>query len=503
MKKIITDYLNETAVKYPNKVAFATDKEEINYDEFTNKSKSIGTYLAGLATFKQPIAIYIDKSINLALSMIGTIYSGGFYTVLDTKSPMDRINQIITTLDCKYIITDDKNMSKIVEEFPNVTIININEAKATNVNQELLDNVHERIIDTDTMYILFTSGSTGVPKGTVLSHRAVISYVNWFIKAFDITSETTFGSQTPFYFSMSVSDVFSTILTGATFYIIPKMYFSFPVKLIEFLEEKKVNTIYWVPSALCILANLGALTTDNLKNLKKVLFAGEVMPTKQLNMWMDKVDAMYANLYGPTETVDICTYYVVNRRLSNDESVPIGKPCDNCDVLIVKEDNTLAQDGEAGELLVRGSFLASGYYKNKEKTNQVFVQNPVNPDYNELVYRTGDIVKKNELGEIIYLSRKDYQIKHMGYRIELGEIESKISAIDGIILCCSIYDEKEDKIILYYQTNSLEEDKLISLIRDKLPTYMVPNVYIKLDRMPYNANGKIDRKELKNKYLSK
>lgn len=250
MKKIITDYLNETAVKYPNKVAFATDKEEINYDEFTNKSKSIGTYLAGLETFKQPIAIYIDKSINLALSMIGTIYSGGFYTVLDTKSPMDRINQIITTLDCKYIITDDKNMSKIVEEFPNVTIININEAKATNVNQELLDNVHERIIDTDTMYILFTSGSTGVPKGTVLSHRAVISYVNWFIKAFDITSETTFGSQTPFYFSMSVSDVFGTILTGATFYIIPKMYFSFPVKLIEFLEEKKVNTIYWVPSEI-------------------------------------------------------------------------------------------------------------------------------------------------------------------------------------------------------------------------------------------------------------
>ena len=147
--------------------------------------------------------------------------------------------------------------------------------------------------------------------------------------------------------------------------------------------------------------------------------------------------------------------------------------------------------------------MALGYYKNKEKTSQVFVQNPVNPDYNELVYRTGDIVKKNELGEIIYLSRKDYQIKHMGYRIELGEIESKISAIDGIILCCSIYDEKEDKIILYYQTNSLEEDKLISLIREKLPTYMVPNVYIKLDRMPYNANGKIDRKELKNKYLSK
>ena len=503
MKKIITDYLNETAVKYPNKVAFATDKEEINYNDFTNKSKSIGTYLATLDTFKQPIAIYLDKSINLALSMMGTIYSGGFYTVLDTKSPMDRINQIISTLDCKYIITDDKNMSKIVEEFKNITVINIEDAKSTSVNQEKLDEVHEKIIDTDTMYILFTSGSTGVPKGTVLSHRAVISYINWFVKAFDITSETIFGSQTPFYFSMSVSDIFGTILTGATFYIIPKMYFSFPVKLIEFLETKKVNTIYWVPSALCILANLGALTGDNLKCLKKVLFAGEVMPTKQLNIWMDKVDAMYANLYGPTETVDICTYYIVNRRLSNDESVPIGKSCDNCDVLIVKDDNTLAQDTESGELLVRGSFLANGYYKNKEKTSQVFVQNPVNKDYNELVYRTGDIVKRNELGEIVYLSRKDYQIKHMGYRIELGEIESKISAIDGIILCCSIYDEKEDKIILYYQTNSLEEDKLISLIREKLPTYMVPNVYIKLDRMPYNANGKIDRKELKNNYLSK
>ena len=224
------------------------------------------------------------------------------------------------------------------------------------------------------------------------------------------------------------------------------------------------------------------------------------MPTKQLNMWIDKVDAEYANLYGPTETVDICTYYKVNRKFDNSESIPIGVHCDNCDIILIKEDNTEAKDDEQGEICVRGSFLAKGYFKNPEKTHQVFVQNPINNNYPEKIYRTGDIGKINEFGEIVYLCRKDYQIKHMGYRIELGEIESKISSIDGIVLCAAIYSEKQDKIILYYQSNEISDIVLIDKAKSILPKYMVPNVVIKLDRMPYNSNGKIDRKKLKNDY---
>ena len=195
------------------------------------------------------------------------------------------------------------------------------------------------------------------------------------------------------------------------------------------------------------------------------------MPVKQLNMWMDALPkAMFANLFGPTETTDICSYYVVNRKFKNDESIPIGKHCDNCNLIIVDENNNEIKPDDtksSGELLVRGSFLASGYYKNPKKTAEVFVQNPLNNNYNEIVYRTGDIVKYNEIGEIIYLSRKDYQIKHMGYRIELGEIEKNIYGIDEIVLCACVYDEKTERIILFYQGN-IEVNDLAKKLKGKI-----------------------------------
>lgn len=206
---------------------------------------------------------------------------------------------------------------------------------------------------------------------------------------------------------------------------------------------------------------------------------------------------MFANLFGPTETTDICTYYVIDRKIENTESLPIGKHCDNCDVMVIKEDGTEARDGEEGELCVRGSFLAAGYYKNPEKTNQVFVQNPLNKAYPEVVYRTGDIVKYNEKGELIYISRKDFQIKHMGYRIELGEIENRINNIDGIMNCACIYDTENSKIVLFYQGN-IDEVEILNKAKEKLTNYMVPNKVVKLDKLPYNANGKIDRKLLQN-----
>lgn len=224
------------------------------------------------------------------------------------------------------------------------------------------------------------------------------------------------------------------------------------------------------------------------------------MPTKQLNIWRKHIpDALYANLYGPTEITDICTYYVVDREISDRESLPIGRACDNCNVIIIKEDGTEAKKGEEGELCVRGSFLAMGYYNNPEKTQSVFVQNPLNPYYPELIYKTGDIVKYNEKDEIIYMSRKDFQIKHMGYRIELGEIETAINSIDGIIACAAVYNIEKSRIVLFYQSNELDQKNILEKSSNMLPKYMQPNDLIQLEKMPYNANGKIDRVALKNK----
>ena len=221
------------------------------------------------------------------------------------------------------------------------------------------------------------------------------------------------------------------------------------------------------------------------------------MPIKQLNMWRKALPkCMYANLYGPTETTDICTYYIIDRDFENNETLPIGKHCDNCNIILLAENKQEAKDGELGEILVRGSFLAEGYYGNLEKTKEAFIQNPINSKYPEIVYRTGDIGKYNEKGELIYISRKDYQIKHMGYRIELGEIEKNIYALDKIVLCAWIYKEKNKKIVLFYQ-GDIEENELAKELENKLLPYMRPNKYVKLNRMPYNSNGKIDRKKLK------
>lgn len=501
--KYILEYLENVSEKHPEKTAFADTKKSVSFSQFTNTAQCIGSGInKALSVTHKPIAIFIDRSVPCLTSMMGVLYSGNFYAVLDVKSPADRLQKILDTLSPAAIITDKagKKACSTLIEGTDIVMLEYEVLQEAQICSTTLAKIRSGVIDTDPMYVLFTSGSTGIPKGVVVSHRAVISYTTWVIETFDINEKTTWGSQTPFYFSMSITDIFSTLMTGATFYIIPKMYFSFPVTLLNFLNDKEINTIYWVPSALSIVANMDALSAVKPQYLTKILFAGEVMPTKQLNIWREALpDAFYANLFGPTETTDICTYYVVDREFTNDESLPIGNACNNCGIIVIDESGHEVPMGEPGELCARGSFLAMGYYNNPKQTAAAFVQNPLNTAFPETIYKTGDIVRYNERGELIYMSRKDFQIKHMGYRIELGEIEAAINNIDDIISSACIYDKDMQSIVLFYHGNT-DEETVLQIANSKLPIYMRPNQIFRLEGMLYNANGKIDRVALTKKY---
>ncbi|WP_238860564.1 amino acid adenylation domain-containing protein [Clostridium sp. YIM B02569] len=502
MEKSILSYLERSEKKFPNKVAFSDGKYELTYHELVEESKSIGSFLIENIGMRKAVVVYMEKGARNISAFMGAAYAGCFYVPLDAQMPVERINIILDTLKPAAIIYDDKTEKYLSLIETDCIKILYDEIYMLPKNEEKLVAARRQMIDTDPLYILFTSGSTGIPKGVIVCHRSVIDYADWVVKTFELNENTTFGNQTPFYFSMSVLDIFATIRSGATLYIIPKMLFSFPVKLLGFLNEKEVNTIYWVPSALSIVANLGALDVIKLPDLKKILFAGETMPTKQLNIWRRHVPyAVYANLFGPTEITDIGIYYIVDREFNDDEPIPIGVPCNNVDALIVDEDGQLVKEcGKVGELLIRGSFLVCGYYNNPEKTREAFIQNPLNKNYPETVYCTGDLVYWNENRELVYVSRKDFQIKHMGNRIELGEIENAMSALEGVDMCCCLYNKESDQIVAVYSGN-LETKKLSQNLKKKLPRYMLPNVCYNRSSMPLNMNGKIDRKKLIEEYI--
>lgn len=499
----VLEYLEITEEKYPGKAAFVDENETYTYTQLKQYGQAIGTVIANGEVFGKPVVVFLEKSVRTIASFMGILYSGNFYCPIDVTMPMERIKAILSVLETPYIITDEAHKDMISPLVKQEEILLYDDIIAEKVNDILLEDIRSRVIDMDPMYVLFTSGSTGVPKGVVITHQSVIEYTEWVTKTFGITEKDSFGNQAPFYFDNSILDIYCGMKNGATVYIIPKICFGFPIKLLEYLNEKEITTIFFVPSALCTVAKLKALTKIELASLKKVLFCGEVMPNKYLNIWRKYLpDALYANLYGPTEITDVCTYYIVDREFEDDESLPIGKTCQNTGMVILNEKDEKAQAGEIGELCVRGRSLALGYYKNFEKSREVFVQNPLNKEYRELIYRTGDLVKLNERGEIIYMGRKDFQIKHMGHRIELGEIETAAANIAEVETCACIYDDVKSKIVFLYVGKQVEMKSIKEELGKKIPEYMIPNTVIYLEKMPYNANGKIDRKKLKELYMS-
>lgn len=496
----IAEYLEETAKKYPDKIGFVDDRNSFTFQEIDHIAKRIAMMIPD-DVHREPVVVLMEKSACELNTFLGIAYSGNFYVPIDTKMPIERIRMILKLAKARVVITDTKSYDRAEEIINGTELLLKYEAHVRyEIDNERLSANRSGTIDTDPLYVLFTSGSTGIPKGVIVTHRAVCDYIDWLISIFEYDENTVFGNQAPFYFDNSILDIYSTIRVGARLHIIPESYFVFPNKLIRYLNDNEINTIFWVPSALVAVANSKILDNIRPDYLQNIMFCGEVMPNKQLNMWRKVLpEARYANLYGPTEITDVCSYYIIDREFGDDEPLPIGKACRNTEILILNEHNQKCKENEIGELCVRGTCLSLGYYGNPEKTKEVFVQNPLNDKWNELIYRTGDLVKLNEFGEILYICRKDFQIKHMGHRIELGEIETAAYSLAYMKQCCSLYNEQKKQIILFCVTEDEEitEKDIYKGLQSKIPKYMLPAVIWIKAELPLNINGKIDRVKLK------
>ncbi|MDR5829790.1 amino acid adenylation domain-containing protein [Caballeronia sp. LP006] len=491
--------------RMPEKTAIVDADKRYNFRELEVHAKAFAAAIrARTDAIRHPIAVFLPKCAETIFADLGIVYTGNCYANLDIKLPAIRLKAILDNLDAPLIVTNAALASSLnavgIDDKRILLIDDVGHTDHASSNVEL-DWCLDNIIDTDPLCIIHTSGSTGVPKGVALNHRATIDFMDWAFERLALDGSETIGSLSPLYFDIYSLELFLCLAKGATISLIPEQIAAFPASLLQHLIDQNISFIFWVPTIMVNIANQALLERLPPVALKKILFAGEIFPTRPLNIWRKHLpQAMFVNLYGPIEATVDCTYFIVERDFGDDEKLPIGFPCRNSDVLILTDEGRAARIGEHGELCVRGSSLALGYWNNPRKTADAFTMNPLQPHYPDRLYRTGDTVYRNERGEIMFVGRRDYQIKHLGYRIELGEIEHAALQIEGIAQACVVYDSAKKQIALYFESDeNVSAAAIRTALGARLPKYMLPTAFVRIDSMPRNPNGKIDRLALSQK----
>ena len=511
-KRLVIDYLEDAANEYRDKTAVICEEDRISYGDLFLVAKRIGSTLhkeLGGAR-NEPVMIFMDKNIPHVIAIYAVLMSGNVYVPMDIKTPLERLKRILKTMGTEHIIaTADKaallkEMGYEGKVFIYEDLIE-NRKEADDGAEDILAATRREILDNDLMYLLFTSGSTGEPKGVAVRHRSVADYIEAFIGDTGLDEKDIIGNQTPFYADMSLKDLMALYI-GATLVIIPQKFFMTPKKLLGYLDEHKVTTIMWVPTAYRIVSQFDGLSKIYPRSLHRFVFSGETMPMTVIRYWMSHyrtAECEYIQQYGPTEITGACTAYHVKDGDEKLDIIPIGKPFMNTGIVLLDEKGgTISppegggQESGSGEICVFGTCLAAGYYNDSDHTNEKFVQNPLVTTHKSLMYRTGDLGKYDADGNLVFISRMDEQVKHGGKRIELGEIERAAADVKGVTACCCIHNEKEDKLILYYQGEATPKEAKEG-ISVKLPKYMVPTIYRQVDELPTLPNGKLNRKKLK------
>ncbi|MBR4261869.1 MAG: amino acid adenylation domain-containing protein [Bacilli bacterium] len=500
----VIDYLENSTKKHKNKIAVIEEDKKLTYSELASFSKSVGTFIASKGLFNEPIMIFMEKGIDTLIAFFGSVYAGCCYSLINPDFPETRITQIKDVLNSRFIITDEDHYELAKEYFSAKNVYVITDLKNTKIDNKLLDSVKNKHIDYDPLYINFTSGSTGVPKGVAICHRSVIDFIDKFTEIFNFNDKDIIANQAPFDFDVSVKDIYSSIKVGATLLIVPTRYFSNPSILLDYLCDNNTTTMTWAVSALCLITTFHGLDYKVPTKVNKILFSGEVMPIKHLNIWMDHLPkTMFVNLYGPTEITCNCTYHIIDRKRDYNDKIPMGYAFPNERVFLLDENNKeVTEKNVTAEVCVSGSCNALGYYNNKEQTAKAFTLNPSINAYNEVIYHTGDLAYYNELGEFVFNGRKDFQIKYLGHRIELEEVDKSIMKCEKVIRCATFFDEEKSKLYAYY-SGDIDKKELVIKLKELIPAYMIPTKLIQIDNFPLTKNGKIDRKKLMSMYKEK
>ena len=518
MDYLLHQLLSSAADRYPEHMAIVDGGRSTTYAELDRWSNQVAHLLIERGVRRgDRVGFYLDKSLESIVAIYGILKAGGAYVPFDPQAPVARLAYIAANAGASCLLTGAERSGQwggLIEHgapLTSIVVLNSEEERspglpgvavltASDVAAQSDERPQVDVIHLDLAYILYTSGSTGHPKGVMLSHLNALTFVDWAVEAFDVGPDDRLSSHAPLHFDLSIFDLFAAVRTGATVVLVPPETSVFPLEVARFIDDNRITIWYSVPSILSLITQRGNLEGGEFPSLKTILFAGEVFPTKYLRRLMELLPHVrFANLYGPTET-NVCTYYDVPQ-LSADETkpIPIGRAITNVEVFAVSEEGQIASPGDTGELWVRGSTVTRGYWGDEAKTAAALVTDPFSP-LRDPVYKTGDLVSQQPDGTFRLLGRRDHQIKSRGYRIELGDVETALYAHPEVDECAvvAIPDETVTNLIKAYVVprGELSQSDLVRFCAERIPRYMIPDRFEFVSVLPKTSTGKIDRQAL-------
>jgi amino acid adenylation domain-containing protein len=523
MAFLLHELLSESAARYPDNEAIHFEDQRITYAELERETNKLARQLLAVGVTKgSRVGIHMNRGISSIVAACGVLKAGAAYVPIDPLSPSERINYLINQCEITLLLTLRERLKNLQQAFPgnspleNIIVMDSLDSSPKPVGsarminwQDIRDGIEGdapsvNILDSDLAYVLFTSGSTGKPKGVMISHLNSLTFVKAAYGFFKIEKEDRLSNVCPLHFDMSVFDVFVALRAGACIVIVPETTTIFPLKLAETIAKNRISVWNSVPSALSLLATFTNLDDYDFSSVRLILFAGEIFPLKYLRRLQKSIpEARFCNLYGQTEA-NSSTYFWVDHLPPEAAGIlPIGRSFPNFEVFALDEDGKQVHDpGQEGELYVRGSSVALGYWADDEKTEKSFVRNPLRPELNERVYKTGDLVRLDDDGNYVFLGRKDHMIKSRGYRIEIGEIESVLcnnpDVKNAVVIPIpdDLIGNRISAIVVPFTPGSITKSDIIRHCSTRLPKYMIPETIEFRDSLPATSSGKVDRKEL-------